>query len=191
MQYGSTTAFSVCVLVLAILVGSAPTHAFASTKVVKNGSRSTTQLNVEPTIIFGAVASAAVATWWVSGADEREKKAKYAQWEAKEREYQEERERLAYIEPKETWREEELKAYDGTDEKGPLLMAVKGDVFNVWRGRHFYGPGAEYHIMAGKCALSGRTAPWTAPCRVRGRRFSKDESHLIHASFSVIYLFNA
>jgi len=152
MQYGSTTAFSVCVLVLAILVGSAPTHAFASTKVVKNASWSTTQLNVEPTIIFGAVASAAVATWWVSGADERDKKAKYAQWEAKEREYQEERERLACIEPKETWREEELKAYDGTDEKGPLLMAVKGDVFNVWRGRHFYGPGAEYHIMAGRDA---------------------------------------
>lgn len=152
MQYGNTTVFSVCVLVLAILVGSAPTHAFASTKAVKNERWSTTKLNVEPTVIVGAVASAAVATWWVSGADERDKKAKYAHWEAKEREYQEERERLAYIEPKETWREEELKAYDGTDEKGPLLMAVKGDVFNVWRGRHFYGPGAEYHIMAGRDA---------------------------------------
>ena len=28
-------------------------------------------------------------------------------------------------------------------------MAVKGDVFNVWKGRNFYGKGGEYHIMAG------------------------------------------
>ena len=31
-------------------------------------------------------------------------------------------------------------------------MAVKGDVFNVYKGRNFYGPGGEYHIMAGRDA---------------------------------------
>ena len=32
-------------------------------------------------------------------------------------------------------------------------MSVKGDVFNVaYKGRNFYGPGAEYNIMAGRDA---------------------------------------
>ena len=48
---------------------------------------------------------------------------------------------------RDAWSEEELRAYDGTDETGPILMAVKGDVYNVWKGRNFYGPGAEYHII--------------------------------------------
>jgi len=109
-------------------------------------------LDVEPAAIAGAVVVAGAATLWVSGAGDREKQAKYAEWEAKEREYQAEREKLAYIEPRDAWREEELKPYNGTDETGPLLLAVKGDVFNVWKGRNFYGPGAEYHIMAGRDA---------------------------------------
>ena len=29
---------------------------------------------------------------------------------------------------------------------------MKGDVFNVWKGRNFYGKDGEYHIMAGKDA---------------------------------------
>eukprot|EP00571_Detonula_confervacea_P008499 CAMPEP_0172314450 /NCGR_PEP_ID=MMETSP1058-20130122/22560_1 /TAXON_ID=83371 /ORGANISM="Detonula confervacea, Strain CCMP 353" /LENGTH=183 /DNA_ID=CAMNT_0013028321 /DNA_START=115 /DNA_END=663 /DNA_ORIENTATION=- len=114
--------------------------------------RLNTQLDVEPAVIAGAVATAGAVTWWLSGADGREKQAKYAEWETKEREYQEERERLAYIEPRDVWREEDLKSYNGSDETGPLLMAVKGDVYNVWKGRSFYGPGAEYNIMAGRDA---------------------------------------
>mmetsp|Transcript_7136 Transcript_7136/g.14828 ORF Transcript_7136/g.14828 Transcript_7136/m.14828 type:complete len:223 (+) Transcript_7136:80-748(+) len=111
-----------------------------------------TQLTVEPTIIAGAIATAGAAAWWVSGSEEREKKAKYSEWEARERENQLERESLAYIEPKEQWTEEELKPYNGDDETGPILLAVKGDVFNVWKGRNFYGKGAEYNIMAGRDA---------------------------------------
>ena len=111
-------------------------------------------MHVEPAIIAGAVATAGSIAFWLSGAENREKQAKYTEWEAKQQEYQEERARLAYIEPKELWNESELKPYDGTqdNETGPILMAVKGDVFNVWKGRNFYGPGAEYHIMAGRDA---------------------------------------
>ena len=129
-----------------------PAEGFTNAYSTNKGRQLNTKLDVEPAAVAGAVVSAAAVTWWLSGADNREKQSKYAEWEAKEWEYQEERERLAYIEPREVWREEELKAYDGADEKGPILMSVKGDVFNVWKGRNFYGPGGEYHIMGGKDA---------------------------------------
>jgi membrane-associated progesterone receptor component len=92
--------------------------------------------------------------WWVSGSEERAKRAQYADWEATNKEQREERARLAYMEPREMWTEAELCEFDGTndDEAGPLLFAASGTVFNVWKGRHFYGPGCEYHIFAGKDA---------------------------------------
>ncbi|RWR91923.1 membrane steroid-binding protein 2-like protein [Cinnamomum micranthum f. kanehirae] len=48
--------------------------------------------------------------------------------------------------------EEELKAYDGTDPKKPLLMAIKGQIYDVSQGRGFYGPGGPYALFAGKDA---------------------------------------
>ena len=36
----------------------------------------------------------------------------------------------------------------GSDD-GPILLAADGLVFNVARGRNFYGPGGEYEVMAG------------------------------------------
>ena len=64
--------------------------------------------------------------------------------------YQEERARKAYIEPKELWTEAELAEYNGTkDIDGPILLAADGLVFNVYKGRNFYGPGGEYAIFAG------------------------------------------
>jgi membrane-associated progesterone receptor component len=47
-----------------------------------------------------------------------------------------------------------LAEFDGTDEDedGPMLFAADGLVFNVWKGRNFYGPGGEYHIFAGRDA---------------------------------------
>ena len=47
---------------------------------------------------------------------------------------------------------EQLAQYDGTDPKLPLLLAVRGDVFDVSSGRLFYGPGGGYSIFAGKDA---------------------------------------
>ena len=115
-----------------------------------------TGLRAEPmAVLFGGLLTAgAAASWWISGSEKRDRSAKYAEWEAKERAYRDERRRLAYIEPREEWSEADLRPYDGSkDEDGPILLAVKGDVFNVgYKGRQFYGPGAEYAIMAGRDA---------------------------------------
>ncbi|KAI3757617.1 hypothetical protein L6452_05159 [Arctium lappa] len=48
--------------------------------------------------------------------------------------------------------EEELKAYDGNDPKKPLLMAIKGQIYDVSQSRMFYGPGGPYALFAGKDA---------------------------------------
>ncbi|RLN18447.1 membrane steroid-binding protein 2-like [Panicum miliaceum] len=48
--------------------------------------------------------------------------------------------------------EEELRQYDGTDPKKPLLMAVKGQIYDVTQSRMFYGPGGPYALFAGKDA---------------------------------------
>ncbi|XP_010909477.1 membrane steroid-binding protein 1 [Elaeis guineensis] len=48
--------------------------------------------------------------------------------------------------------EEELKAYDGSDSKKPLLMAIKGQIYDVTQSRMFYGPGGPYALFAGKDA---------------------------------------
>ena len=104
------------------------------------------------------IAGAAVFTTiggvlYLSGSEEREKKRQYAEWDATAKEMEAERARKAFITPKSYWTEEELKPYDGTqDEEGPILFAADGKVFNVYKGRNFYGPGGEYHIFAGRDA---------------------------------------
>ncbi|KMZ59076.1 Membrane-associated progesterone receptor component 1 [Zostera marina] len=47
---------------------------------------------------------------------------------------------------------EELKVYDGSDPKKNLLMAIKGQVYDVSKSRIFYGPGGNYSLFAGKDA---------------------------------------
>ncbi|GFP82200.1 membrane steroid-binding protein 2 [Phtheirospermum japonicum] len=48
--------------------------------------------------------------------------------------------------------DEELKEYDGSDPKKPLLMAIKGQIYDVSQSRMFYGPGGPYALFAGKDA---------------------------------------
>ncbi|QCD94864.1 dihydrofolate reductase [Vigna unguiculata] len=48
--------------------------------------------------------------------------------------------------------EEELKAYDGSDPEKPLLMAIKGQIYDVSQSRMFYGPNGPYALFAGKDA---------------------------------------
>lgn len=48
--------------------------------------------------------------------------------------------------------EEELRAYDGSDPEKPLLMAIKGQIYDVSQSRMFYGPGGPYALFAGKDA---------------------------------------
>ncbi|EPS69054.1 hypothetical protein M569_05715, partial [Genlisea aurea] len=47
---------------------------------------------------------------------------------------------------------EELRKYDGSDQKKPLLMAIKGQIYDVSQSRMFYGPGGPYALFAGKDA---------------------------------------
>lgn len=46
--------------------------------------------------------------------------------------------------------EEELQRYDGTEEGQPIYMAVKGVVFDVSKGKEFYGKDAPYNALVGK-----------------------------------------
>ncbi|XP_020094208.1 membrane steroid-binding protein 2-like [Ananas comosus] len=48
--------------------------------------------------------------------------------------------------------EEELRAFDGSDSKKPLLMAIKGQIYDVSQSRMFYGPGGPYALFAGRDA---------------------------------------
>ena len=44
----------------------------------------------------------------------------------------------------------ELAAFDGRDAETPVLIAVRGKVYDVTPGRAFYGPGGPYEMFAGK-----------------------------------------
>ncbi|KAG7234586.1 hypothetical protein INR49_002215 [Caranx melampygus] len=46
--------------------------------------------------------------------------------------------------------EEELQRYDGSEEAQPIYMALKGVVFDVTKGKDFYGKGAPYNALVGK-----------------------------------------
>ncbi|KAL6883531.1 hypothetical protein ACP4OV_010945 [Aristida adscensionis] len=48
--------------------------------------------------------------------------------------------------------EEELRQYDGSDPEKPLLMAIKGQIYDVSQSRSFYGPGGSYEMFAGRDA---------------------------------------
>ncbi|GBM24413.1 Membrane-associated progesterone receptor component 2 [Araneus ventricosus] len=50
---------------------------------------------------------------------------------------------------------EELRKYDGTNEEGRVCIAVNGKIFDVTKGKHFYGPGGPYAAFAGRDASRG------------------------------------
>lgn len=50
---------------------------------------------------------------------------------------------------------EELALHDGSDPSRPLLLAIKGKVFDVTEGSRFYGPTGSYRLLAGKDASRG------------------------------------
>jgi membrane-associated progesterone receptor component len=41
----------------------------------------------------------------------------------------------------------QLKQYDGTGEDGRVCVAVNGKVYDVTRGKRFYGPGKDLYII--------------------------------------------
>nr|AXY94857.1 membrane-associated progesterone receptor component 1-like protein [Galleria mellonella] len=49
----------------------------------------------------------------------------------------------------------ELKEYDGTRPDGRVLLAVNTVIFDVTKGKRFYGPGGPYSAFAGRDATRG------------------------------------
>ncbi|KAJ2908038.1 Dihydrodipicolinate synthase [Coemansia aciculifera] len=49
------------------------------------------------------------------------------------------------------WTKREIAQYTGHN-NGPILIAVKGKVYDVSLGRGFYGPGGAYSVFAGRDA---------------------------------------
>eukprot|EP01059_Diplonema_ambulator_P004913 TRINITY_DN1463_c0_g2_i1.p1 TRINITY_DN1463_c0_g2~~TRINITY_DN1463_c0_g2_i1.p1 ORF type:complete len:228 (+),score=44.73 TRINITY_DN1463_c0_g2_i1:28-684(+) len=98
--------------------------------------------------VIVAVAIVVAVVWWKWSAA---REAKRREEEARRRE---ELKKRMHIEPKNDWKLSEIKQYTGgtEDEPGPIVFAVKDTVFNVWRGRHFYGPEGAYHCFAGEDA---------------------------------------
>ena len=78
-------------LALLISITSTGIEAFTSVYTTTNSvnhrenGRHSTSLNVDSEVVVGIVAAAGVVTWWLSGAEGRSNRAKYAEWEAKER----------------------------------------------------------------------------------------------------------
>ncbi|KAJ2487779.1 Dihydrodipicolinate synthase [Coemansia sp. RSA 2320] len=50
-----------------------------------------------------------------------------------------------------TWTKREISQFTGAD-NGPILIAIKGKVYDVSLGRGFYGPGTAYNVFAGRDA---------------------------------------
>lgn len=50
---------------------------------------------------------------------------------------------------------QELKKYDGNQPDGRVLVAVNGHVYDVTKGRRFYGPGGPYAAFGGRDASRG------------------------------------
>ncbi|KAJ1850926.1 Dihydrodipicolinate synthase [Coemansia sp. RSA 2703] len=50
------------------------------------------------------------------------------------------------------WTKREISKYTGQTEDTPILIALKGKVYDVSAGRGFYGPGSAYNVFAGRDA---------------------------------------
>mmetsp|Transcript_17769 Transcript_17769/g.30631 ORF Transcript_17769/g.30631 Transcript_17769/m.30631 type:complete len:110 (-) Transcript_17769:431-760(-) len=50
---------------------------------------------------------------------------------------------------------QELAEYDGSDPTKPILLAIKGRVFDVSTGASFYGKGCSYNRFTGRDACRG------------------------------------
>ncbi|EXC30816.1 Membrane steroid-binding protein 2 [Morus notabilis] len=46
--------------------------------------------------------------------------------------------------------EQQLRAYNGSDPNKPLLISIKGQIYDVSSSRMFYGPGGAYSMFTGK-----------------------------------------
>lgn len=74
--------------------------------------------------------------------------------------------------------EDELRAYDGSDPKKPILIAVRGQIYDVSTGKNFYGPGGSYRMFSGKDASRALALLSFKPDDINGDLEGLDESDL-------------
>lgn len=68
----------------------------------------------------------------------------------------------------------ELSQFDGTQSDGRVCLAVNGVIFDVTKGKRFYGPGGPYSAFAGRDATRG-----LATGNVKGELVYDDVSDLM------------
>ncbi|KAK7266966.1 hypothetical protein RIF29_19628 [Crotalaria pallida] len=74
--------------------------------------------------------------------------------------------------------EEELRPYNGSDPSKPILMAIKGQIYDVSSARNFYGPGSPYAMFTGKECSRALALLSFKPQDINGNLEGLDESEL-------------
>ncbi|XP_062168228.1 membrane steroid-binding protein 2-like [Alnus glutinosa] len=74
--------------------------------------------------------------------------------------------------------EHQLKAYDGSDPNKPILMAIKGQIYDVSSSRMFYGRGGPYAMFAGRDASRALALLSFKPQDLNGNLQGLDASEL-------------
>ncbi|XP_059463618.1 membrane steroid-binding protein 2-like [Corylus avellana] len=74
--------------------------------------------------------------------------------------------------------EHQLKAYDGSDPNKPILIAIKGQIYDVSASRMFYGPGGAYAMFAGREASRALALLSFKPQDINGNLEGLDASEL-------------
>ncbi|KAF5474325.1 hypothetical protein F2P56_006234 [Juglans regia] len=74
--------------------------------------------------------------------------------------------------------EQQLRAYSGSDSNKPILMAIKGQIYDVSSSRMFYGPGGPYGMFAGREASRALALLSFNPQDINGNLEGLDASEL-------------
>ncbi|KAE9590222.1 hypothetical protein Lal_00027886 [Lupinus albus] len=74
--------------------------------------------------------------------------------------------------------EPELRPYNGSDPSKPILMAIKGNIYDVSSARNFYGPGSPYTMFTGKECSRALALLSFKPGDINGNLEDLDESDL-------------
>ncbi|XP_058727362.1 probable steroid-binding protein 3 isoform X2 [Vicia villosa] len=74
--------------------------------------------------------------------------------------------------------ETELRLYNGSDKSQPILISVRGQIYDVSDGRNFYGPGGSYTMFAGRECSRALALLSFKPRDINGNLEGLDESEL-------------
>eukprot|EP00756_Hemistasia_phaeocysticola_P029671 Hpha_TRINITY_DN16245_c2_g6::TRINITY_DN16245_c2_g6_i1::g.11836::m.11836/K17278/PGRMC1_2; membrane-associated progesterone receptor component len=89
----------------------------------------------------------AALVYWISSVRRK-------RWEKKQHEEWMALRKKMHVDTRDDWTPELLRPYTGgpDDDQQPILIVAKEIVYNVWRGREFYGDEMAYHLFAGRDA---------------------------------------